>query len=146
MSTYEGVHVPNPERQRLFKSVLHPAPLDEVARAISAATEVEDTIYVERVGGLWRWSLVTKGGPYPLLRITAQYLQIDYTVLVGVGSKVVGDDYCVQIVDEDGPQADAWGVLEFGGPTAPEDVVARIVNDVAWRAPSAPWRELQGGV
>jgi hypothetical protein len=47
---YEGVTTPNPERQRLFRSVFRPFPLEEVAQAISAASQDHRDIYVERRG------------------------------------------------------------------------------------------------
>ena len=78
---YTGVRVPDPERARLIRSVFEPSPLEDVARAISVATEKETQLYVERVGDLWRWSLVHGGGPYPLLRVTARFLKMDYTAI-----------------------------------------------------------------
>lgn len=37
---YDGVTTPDPERRRLFQSVFRPSPLEEVADAVSVATEV----------------------------------------------------------------------------------------------------------
>jgi hypothetical protein len=45
---YEGVTMPNPERDRLFRSVFRPSSLEDVAEAISAASEKFHDIYVER--------------------------------------------------------------------------------------------------
>jgi hypothetical protein len=36
---YDGVTAPDPERQRLFLSVFNPSPLEEVAEAVSVASE-----------------------------------------------------------------------------------------------------------
>lgn len=43
-----------------------------------AVTEGERDIYVERSRGQYLWSLCSKGGSYPLLRITARFLKADY--------------------------------------------------------------------
>lgn len=39
--------------------------------AVSVATEFQTSVNVERLGDRYRWSLIHRGGPYPLLRITA---------------------------------------------------------------------------
>ena len=125
---YEGVTAPNPERERLSRSVFRWSPLEEVAEAISVATEKFHDIYVERRGDQYRWSFATKGGPYPLLRITARCLQMDPHSLVGVGSRVVGDGWCVQIVDEsDDP--DTWTVLRFQQAVSADESRARIAEE-----------------
>ena len=64
---------PDPERLRLIRYATHPSPLDSVAEAVSVASERHRTLYVERDREGWRWSLTAQGGPYPLLRITAQF-------------------------------------------------------------------------
>jgi hypothetical protein len=69
---------PEPERRGLLRSIFEPSSLDEVAEAVSVATEDEKRIYVERIGGRYRWSLTSAGGMYPLLRITARFLRVDY--------------------------------------------------------------------
>lgn len=125
---YEGVTRPDPERQRLIRSVFQPSPLEEVAEAVSVATEKFHDIYVERRDDLYRWSFATKGGPYPLLRITARFLEMDPYSLSGVGSRVVGDGWCVQIVDETDTEPDASVVLRFDKPTAADEVSARIAH------------------
>lgn len=110
---YDGVATPDPERAKLLRSVFRPSPLQEVAEAISVASEKFHDFYVERRGDQWRWSFVTRGGPYPLLRITARFLQMDPYSLGGVGSRVVGDGYCVQIVQDEEVEPDAWAILKF---------------------------------
>ena len=70
------------ERARLSRTWFRPSSMEDVAEAISVATEWEKRVYVERVSDeyeSWRWSLQHKGGPYPLLRITARFLKADYT-------------------------------------------------------------------
>ncbi len=127
--TYDGVTTPDPEQERLCRSVFRQSPLDEVAEAVSVATEKFKDIYVERQGDLYRWSFATKGGPYPLLRITARFLQMDPYSLRGVGSRAVGDGWCVQIVESD-TEPDAWAVLRFDGPTSADQVGVRILTEV----------------
>src|SRR5271165_3797516 len=82
---------PDPERRRLLRSIFDPSSLDEVAEAVAAATEDENRIYVERIGSAYRWSLTDPGGMYPLLRITARFLRIDYHSLV-IGFRRITDD------------------------------------------------------
>ncbi len=128
---YEGVNRPDPERERLFQSVFHPSPLDEVAEAVSVATENLPHIYVERLGDRFRWSFATRGGgPYPQLRITAQFLRMDYASLRGVGCREVGDEWCVQIVDESQMGPDAWAVLAFEEPTPADEVGLRVLEEL----------------
>lgn len=126
---YEGISVPNPERANLFRSVFHLSPLEEVAEAITVAIEMFHEIYVERRGDQWRWSLAHKGGPYPLLRISAQFLQMDYCLLAGIGSRVVGDGWCVQIVDDFGHEPDGWSVLTFDSPATVQQVTETLTQE-----------------
>ncbi len=124
----EGVTTPDPERERLTRSVFRWSPLEEVGEAISVATEKFHDIYVERRGDQYRWSLATKGGPYPLLRITAKYLQVDYLSII-VGFRQVGDGWCVQIVDEIDKEPDTWTVMSFEQSVSADEVSARIVDE-----------------
>jgi hypothetical protein len=108
---YQGVTRPNPERERLCRSVFHPYPLDEVAEAVSVATETFKDSYMERRGDLYRWSLATTGGSYVLLRITARFLEMDPCSLVS-GYRQVAGGWFVQLVEND-TEPDAWAVLRF---------------------------------
>jgi hypothetical protein len=63
---------PDPEQQRLARSIFEPASLDDVAEAAAVATEDEQRLYVERLGNSCRLSLTHPGGMYPLLRIAAR--------------------------------------------------------------------------
>jgi hypothetical protein len=87
---YDGVTTPDPERELLIRSVFRPSPLEDLAEAVAAATEDHRDFYVERRGDEFRWSFATKGGPYPLLRLSAQFLRMDYSSLEGfvVGSQL----------------------------------------------------------
>jgi hypothetical protein len=116
------------ERRRLLRSVYEPSSLDEVAEAVSVATEYEKHIYVERLDDSYRWSLTSPGGMYPLLRITARFLRIDYQGLV-IGFRVVADGVFILAGDPDSDQKpDAWAIIEFDGPAEPVDVVERIMR------------------
>ena len=65
---------------------------------------------------------VHPGGPYPLLRITAKYLQVDYQSIFSA-FRTVGDCYCALMGDEDDPvEPEAWAILIFDGPTTAEKV------------------------
>lgn len=122
---YEGVTRPDPERQRLVRSVFRLSPLEEVAEAISEATEKFHDFFVERRGDQYRWSFATKGGPWPLLRITARFLRMDPYFLAGVGSREVGTGWCVQMVGDE-TEPDASVVIRFDEPTNPDRVALRV--------------------
>lgn len=118
---------PAPERQRLARSIFDLSSLDDVAEAVAVATYDETRVYVERRGDSYRWSLTHPGGPYPILRITARFLRVDYHAIV-VGCRKVADGVCVIAGGPDSDLApDAWAVLYFDGPTEPGDVKRRIL-------------------
>lgn len=118
---------PDPERQRLLRSVFEPSSLHTVTEAVAAATKYEKHIYVERIGSAYRWSLTDPGGAYPLLRITARFLCVDYHRLV-IGCRTVTDGVFVLCGNRDSDtDPDAWAVLDFNGPAQPADVAKRIV-------------------
>jgi hypothetical protein len=100
--------------------------LNEVAAAVAVASESERRIYVERRAQLYRWSLAHSGGGYPLLRITARFLGIDYTRIY-VGFRTLLDGTAI-ICDD--PQAaeepDAWAVLNVPEAVGPETAAALI--------------------
>lgn len=122
-----GSNRPDPERQRLARSIFQPSSLAEVVEAVAVATEDENRLYVERIGSAYRWSLTDPGGMYPLLRITARFLRIDYHRLV-IGCRAVADGVYVLAK---GPNSDldpyAWAVLDFDGVAEPTEVEERIV-------------------
>ena len=119
---------PDPDRQRMARSIFEPSSLNEVAEAVSVATEEEKRLYVERFGETYRWSLTHPGGMYPLLRISARFLRIDYHGLV-IGFRAVADGVYVLAGDPATDQdPDAWTVLEFDRPAEPSDVRGRIVR------------------
>jgi hypothetical protein len=118
---------PDPARQRLVRSIFEPSSLEEVAEAVAVATEGETRLYVERFGKTYRWSLTHPGGAYPLLRISARFLRVDYHRIF-IGLREVADSVYVLCKDIDNvEEPDAWAVLDFDGPTAPAEVKQRIV-------------------
>jgi hypothetical protein len=126
-SMIEESNHPDSERQRLVRSVFEPSSLDEVAEAVSVASEDETRIYVERLGNAWRWSLTHSGGTYPLLRITARFLRMDYhRMVIGFREPVERVFVLSKDPDESG-EPDAWAVLDFDRPTPPAEVKRRIV-------------------
>jgi len=102
--------------------------LDKVALAVSIASESERRIYVERRAQLYRWSLAHPGGAYPLLRIAARFLGIDYTrIYVGFrtlpdGTAIICDD--PQTVE----QPDAWALLTLAN-TVSSETAAGLINE-----------------
>ena len=126
----------DPLRQRLLRSVFEPSPLENVADAVSVATENERRVYVERAGSGWRWSLTHPGGSYPLLRTTARFLRVDHR-RISVGFRTAADGVCVLCADPDEPlPADAWAIIDFDGATSSTVVKERILwafgRDEAW--------------
>jgi hypothetical protein len=117
---------PDPERQRLARSMVVPSSLESVAEAVAAATEWERRIYVERLGDLWRWRLISDGGPYPLLRNTANFLRMDYRALLVGADAGPGGSSIVSTDADRNVQPDATAVIEFEGPATPAQVEKSI--------------------
>lgn len=121
----------DPVRHRMIGSTFVPSPLYEVAEAVSTATEHEHTVYVERIGVLYRWALAHTGGPYPILRITARFLRCDYHDII-VGCRHVGNGWSVVCKDLPHPDTpDAWALLKFTGITPVQEVAKRIRTELA---------------
>jgi len=116
---YRGVREPAPEVAVLVRSIFDPSPIDVVAAALFVASERETQVYVERFDDRYRWSLVHKGGPYPLLRVTARFLQMDYHALA-IGHRRVLDGYSAlaEYPDEE-PTPDACAIIELQWGTLP---------------------------
>lgn len=123
---YEGVVEPAHELARLTRSVFDPSSLEEVAESLFVASERETTVYVERFGDEYRWSLAHQGGAYPLLRITANFLQMDYHTLA-IGFRTVLGDWTVLGDDEDEPAPDDASIVTLEYPTLPQDA-ARLIR------------------
>ena len=63
-------------------SMRHGASLAVICESVSRASAVTPLHYVERHGGLYRWSPAHRGGPYPLLRTLAKLLGVDHHTIV----------------------------------------------------------------
>lgn len=126
---FEGVSTPNPERAALMKSVRVPSDLADVAAAVSEASRYCRLIYVERLGEGWRWSLAHPGGPYPLLRETARFLQIDYRQLLMPFRTVAP---AVAVIDPGPGEAVASALLRFTRDTGASQVQYRIRRRAAF--------------
>lgn len=125
--------LPDPERQRLLRSVFEPSPLDDVAEAVSVASQMEKRVYVERVDRGFRWSLTHPGGGYPLLRITARFLRVDHHAIV-VGWRKLAQGVCVLSGDpKTDKDPDAWAILCFEGPATKAEVRNRIESALSPR-------------
>ena len=126
MSSLDGAPIPILKRSQLIKSSFDWSTIEMAAMAVSLATEFQSKVYVERLGDRYRWSLIHRGGPYPLLRITAKYLQVDYHSII-VGCREVGDGWSgLNGSETESLEPDAWAVLTFDEPTTAADVAARI--------------------
>jgi hypothetical protein len=100
-------------RAALIESNRRWSPPEEVAKAIAAASEVERHLYIERKGETYRWSLAHGGGAYPLLRISARFLGVDYQSIY-IGFRTLPDGYSILCEDPgDFDEPDAWTVLEL---------------------------------
>jgi len=116
---------PDPERLRLIRYATHPSPLDSVAEAVSVASERHRTLYVERECEGWRWSLTAQGGPYPLLRITAQFLRCDHR-RVAVPFRTLDSGLCILCRPDEGARDVSWAVLELDAPVSLGEAAKRI--------------------
>ena len=104
------------------------SPLEVVAEAVSAASETERRLYVERRSGLYRWSLAHSGGAYPLLRIAARFLGIDYHRNY-VGFRTLPDGTTILCDDPERPErADEWSLIDLRGCVDVATAVDLIAN------------------
>lgn len=134
VSSLEGAATPIFKRSQLIMSSFDWSTIETVALAVSVATEFQTEVYVERLGESYRWSLIHRGGPYPLLRITAKYLQVDYQSII-VGCREVGDGWSGLNGNEtESLEPDAWAILTFDGRTTATDVDALICQEFDLRS------------
>ena len=113
-------------RAKLIQAAFEWSPLDVVAEAISEATEHERRVYAERLGDQFRWSFVHPGGGYPLLRITARYMGVDYHRII-VGFRTLENGLAILFDDRaDETPPDRWAILNFQAKTAPDEVATRV--------------------
>jgi len=117
---------PDPQRAALARSIMEISSLRTVAAAVAVATEHERRVYVERMARGWRWSPVHPGGAYPLLRITARFLKIDYHHL-RIPFRTLDDGNTIVCRNPDRPSTPkAWALIDFEGPATRYEVENRI--------------------
>jgi len=127
---YADVRQPDRERARLISSVFEASPIEAVAEAVSEAWDAAPALYVERLGDRYRWSLAHKGGAYPLLRVAARFLQMDYQALM-IGFRTVDDSYAVLARDaEREPVPDAAAMLVLSQPPTSREALEMIKEAV----------------
>ena len=117
---------PDPKRLRFIRYATDPSPLDSVAEAVSVASERHRALYVERDYEGWRWSLTTRGGPYPLIRITAQFLLCKDHWRLAVPFRTLDNGLCILCLPKDGEGTASWAVLELDAPVSPGEAAKRI--------------------
>jgi len=119
---------PDPDRLRLIRYATDPSSLESVAGAVSVASHGHRNLYIERGDAGWRWSLTSRGGPYPLIRITAQFLRCeDYWRLV-VPFRTLDNGLCVLGLRDQDARDVSWAVLELDGPVSPSEAAKRILE------------------
>jgi hypothetical protein len=77
-------------------------------------------LFVERFGELYRGSLATKGGGYPLLRVAARFLEMDYLRLI-VAFRTVGGYAVLCKEPEKEPEPDTSSILNVPRPPTPAE-------------------------
>lgn len=131
---------PTPDRIRLATAIRSSGSLQLVAEGVAAAIEfIPLLVYVERQGKRYRWSPAHRGGPYPLMRVTARFLGIDHSALflpfralnngdsAGFGKDGFWEGVCiVRGAEDDSGPPDAWALLEFDAPENAKTVKTRI--------------------
>jgi hypothetical protein len=109
------------------KSIRNWSALDDVCDDVSVASWQLRHDYVERRGDVFRWSIVRKGGAYPLLRTVARYVEVDYNRLkhgfctLPNGTAIL----CENSGELDEP--DAWAIINLDQETSRLDVQKLIV-------------------
>lgn len=77
---------------------------------------------------MWRWSLAHRGGSYPLLRITARFLRVNYARII-IGFRTIADGYAVLCEDPKVLQRpEAAAVIDFEAHSSPATVERRILE------------------
>lgn len=111
------------ELARRSRPIRMSSPLADVTASISDATSRADlTVWIGCRNGEYRWSPATRGGPYPLQRLLARYLNLDHERLMLTAIEVAPG---WSIVQGDGP-ADAEAIVTVpAGSTA--DVVEQLL-------------------
>jgi hypothetical protein len=115
---------PTSRRAPFMRCAQHPSSFEDVAAAVTEATEHETTVYVERGRAGWRWSLAHRGGLYSLLRTTARFLEDDHGKII-VPGRTLPNGYCVW--GDLGPNLGAvWAMVTLPRESTGESVTEAI--------------------
>jgi len=122
--------VAQPGRFDMFLSTRDWSTLNVVGRAVSAASETERIVYVERRGNEYRWSLATKGGGYPLLRVSARFLGVDHHRTF-IGFRTLRDGTAILCEDPSNVDIpDRWALMMLTGKILPASAAFRIRSNL----------------
>lgn len=114
------------DRAVLIRTMQVPSSLDELVAAMSVYARTAGSVYVEQFDEGWRWSPAHRGGAYPLLRVVARFLTVDYTRVI-VPFRTVPDGWAVLEPEGDSvPAPLASAVLTFDEPATPAEVRRRL--------------------
>ena len=117
-------------RVALIQSTRTWSPFKTVADAVAAASTTGQRIYVERRSDLYRWSPAHPGGSYPLLRITARFLGVDYHRIY-IGIRTLTDGTSILCEDPDAvEEPDQWTLLDLPTPISAEIAVEVIRDEI----------------
>ena len=97
-------------RRLLVGSIFAYCTLDQVTEQIAEYAGGSDRIYVERRGSGYRWSLVHRGGAYPLLREVAKLLDVPYRSLILHFGTI--DGWTIALTPEPDAAPDSRGFIE----------------------------------
>ena len=131
--TADSTSTPDPERLALLQTRCELLPLDTLAEHVAAVSARQRRVYVERLGDGYSWSFVHAGGPYPLLREVAAFVDLPHTRII-VPCRTVGEKWCVMTgpdEDDNPPEPDAWAVIDLTPGTTPADASTKIRTALA---------------
>src|SRR3954468_18028819 len=97
-------------RRLLADSMFSYCSLEQVAEQVSTSGAKFTRIYVERLGASYRWSLMHRGGPYPLLREVAQLLDVSSPSLILPYGSV--DGWSIVLTPRLEREPDSWSFIE----------------------------------
>lgn len=99
-------------RRKLADTMTQPSSIEDVIEAITRFGERPYAkIYVERRGAGYRWSIAHRGGPYPLLREVAKFLDVPHTSVL-VHSTTVDGWTVVALTGPLPNTPEAWAIID----------------------------------
>lgn len=115
-------------RRKLAGTMMEPSRLGDVVDAIATfGSRPHAKVYVERRGSGYRWSVAHRGGPYPLLREVARFLDVEPHAIIVPCAAVDG----WTIVAPEGPRmprASAWAFITA---SADRRAIAKAIEGLA---------------